>query len=141
MNRFKIADATPRRILVVEDEAIIAWDIAMQLRDLGYEPLGPASNGEQAIEMAARLRPHLVLMDIHLGSAMDGITAAQAIRNQFDVPSVFLSAFASGDSLARAESARPAGYMSKPFGETELVDVIASAFKKIEAAVGTPPGP
>ncbi len=82
-----------RTILVVEDERIIARDIAMQLCDLGYEPLGPADTGEQAIEMAGQLRPDLVLMDVHLGSAMDGIEAAQAIRTQFDIPTVFLSAF------------------------------------------------
>jgi len=67
-----------RQILVVEDERLIARDIAMQLRNLGYEPLGPAHTGEQAIETAGQLRPDLVLMDVHLGSAMDGIEAAQA---------------------------------------------------------------
>lgn len=65
-----------RKILVVEDERLIARDIAMQLCDLGHEPLGPADTGEQAIVMVRELRPDLVLMDVHLGSAMDGIETA-----------------------------------------------------------------
>jgi CheY-like chemotaxis protein len=114
-------------ILVVEDDAIIAWDIAMQLRGLGYRTLGPASTGALAIELAGRMRPTLVLMDIHLKGPMDGITAAQAIRDEFDVPSVFLSAFATGGGLARAAAVRPAGYISKPFTEEDLRKVLAAA--------------
>lgn len=118
-----------RKILVVEDERIIARDIAMQLCDLGYEPLGPAHTGEQAIEMAGELRPDLVLMDVHLGSAMDGIEAAQAIRTQFDIATVFLSAFSGDAKSARAQLAKPAGYLAKPFEDYELREVIAAAFK------------
>ena len=118
-----------RKILVVEDERLIARDIAMQLRDLGYEPHGPADTGEQAIAMAGELRPDLVLMDVHLRGAMDGIEAAQAIRIQFDVPTVFLSAFSGDESSARAQLAKPAGYLSKPFEDYELREVIEAAFK------------
>lgn len=118
------------QILVVEDETIIAMDIAMQLRDLGYEPLGPATTGEQAIEMARRLRPHLVLMDIHLGSQMDGITAAQVIRTQSDIACVFLSAFTGAESQIRAKLTQPEGYLTKPFTEYELRKVIEAALKK-----------
>jgi CheY-like chemotaxis protein len=117
------------RILVVEDERLIARDIAMQLRDFGYEPLGPAHTGEQAIEMAEELRPDLVLMDVHLGSAMDGIEAAQAIRAQFDVPTVFLSAFSGDANGTRAQLAKPAGYLAKPFEDYELREIIEAAFK------------
>jgi len=122
------AGVAPRpHILVVEDEAIIAMDIAMQLRDLGYSPLGPASTGEQAIEMAGRLRPQLVLMDIQLGSQMDGITAAQEIRTQVGIPCVFLSAFTGEESQARAILANPAGYLAKPFTEHDLHTAITAA--------------
>lgn len=117
-------------ILVVEDEAIIAMDIAMQLRDLGYEPLGQATSGEQAIEITVQLRPDLVLMDIHLASAMDGFTAALALRSQFDLPCVFLSAFDSDASLQRARLAEPAGYLAKPFSDHELRTVIEAALQK-----------
>ena len=126
------AGVAPRpHILVVEDEAIIAIDIVTQLRDLGYEPLGPATTGEQAIEMAGRLRPQLVLMDIHLGSQMDGITAAQEIRTQYEIPCVFLSAFTGEESQARAKLTDPAGYMAKPFTEYELRTVLAAVLAEI----------
>lgn len=117
-----------RLILVVEDERLIARDIAMQLRALGHTPLGPATTGEQAIEMSNLLRPDLVLMDVHLGSAMDGITAAMEINNRFRTPVVFLSAFNTAESLARAKIAEPAGYLSKPFMEHELSDMVKSVF-------------
>lgn len=118
------------QILIVEDETIIAMDIAMQLRDLGYEPLGPAVTGAQAIEIAGRLRPRLVLMDIHLGSQMDGIAAAQEIRSQYDIACVFLSAFTGDESQARAKRTNPAGYLAKPFTENELRTVLVGALKK-----------
>ncbi len=117
-----------RLILIVEDERLIARDIAMQLQDLGYDPVGPATTGEDAIEMAGRLRPQLVLMDVHLASAMDGIAAAQSIRSQYGIRSIFLSAFNAGATLERAKLADPFGYLAKPFMENELRDVIAVAF-------------
>ena len=118
-----------RQILVVEDERLIARDIAMQLFNLGYEPLGPAHTGEQAIEMAGELRPDLVLMDVHLGSAMDGIESAQTIRTQFDVPTIFLSAFSGDANRARAQLAKPVGYLAKPFEDYELREIMEAAFK------------
>ena len=115
------------RILVVEDETVVALDIAMQLRDFGYEPLGPASTGEQAIEMAQRLQPQLVLMDVHLGSSMDGITAAQEIRTQCGIACLFQSAFTGEDTLARVKLTQPAGYLAKPFTEYELRTAVEAA--------------
>jgi CheY-like chemotaxis protein len=114
-------------ILLVEDEAIIAWDIFTQLEDFGYAVAGPAKSGDQAIEMAGRLRPALVLMDIHLVGDMDGITAAIAIRKQFDLPSVFLSAFDGEANRERARMAAPLGYLGKPFTEGDLRKVLAHA--------------
>ena len=120
----------PCLVLVVEDERLIARDIAMQLQDLGYTPVGPATTGEQAIEMAQKLHPQLVLMDVHLASSMDGITAAQAIRSQFGIPTIFLSAFDAADSLERAKQVEPAGFLAKPFEEYQLRDVMAAALKE-----------
>ena len=130
----KTVSADKPGILVVEDDAIIAWDIALQLHGMGYQALGPAATGARAIELAGSLRPALVLMDIHLRGPMDGISAALSIRSQFDVPSVFLSAFASEGGLARAEAARPAGYISKPFTEHDLRCVLAAALDSSQAA-------
>ena len=120
-----------RRILVVEDDTIIARDIAMQLIDLGYEPVGPAETGEQAIELAGLLRPELVLMDIHLASAMDGISAAQVIRDQYNLLTIFLSAFTEAGSLTRAKLAEPAGYLTKPFTEDDFSAAIEKAFFRV----------
>lgn len=115
------------RILVVEDEMIIARELIMQLRAFGHEPVGSARTGQEAIDMAAHLQPQLVLMDVHLAGAMDGITAAQAISSQFGIPSVFLSAFDGRDSLERAKLANPVGFLAKPFIEYELREVIGLA--------------
>ena len=123
------------RILVVEDEGLIAMDIEMQLRALGYLPVGHATRGMQAIEMADALRPDLVLMDIQLAGEVDGITAAQAIRAQFDLPVVFVTAFAAEETLSRAKLSEPYGYILKPFSEREMHTVIEMALYKHTADV------
>lgn len=123
------------RILIVEDEAIVALDIRQQLVELGYEPVGLATQAEQAIAMAGELRPNLVLMDVQLAGALDGIAAAQAIRTQFDLPVVFLTAFAADDILARARLTEPFGYILKPFSERELRTVLEMALYKHQAEV------
>ena len=105
------------RILVVEDEAIVARDIASQVQALGYEAAGIAADAEQAIQMAERERPNLVLMDIQLNGAVDGIAAASAIRSRFNLPIVFLTAFAADEVLERAKLTEPFGYILKPFSE------------------------
>ena len=115
------------RILVVEDEAIVALDIQQQLRNMGYWPVGHSTRAETAIELARSLQPDLVLMDIQLGGAMDGITAAQAIRAERAIPIVFLTAFEADDMLARAQLTEPFGYILKPFSARELRTVIEMA--------------
>lgn len=121
------------RILVVEDEAIVARDIRAQLLDLGYDHVGHAATGVQAISLAGELRPDLVLMDIQLAGVMDGIVAAQEIRTQFALPVVFVSAFAADDVLARAKLIEPYGYILKPFSQRELHTVIEMALFKWQA--------
>jgi CheY-like chemotaxis protein len=118
------------RILIVEDERLVARDIAMQLQALGYEPLGPATTGEQALEMAEQLQPGLALMDIHLASAMDGITVAHALRTQWGIPCVFMSAFGDSKQHERARLAEPVGYLEKPFAECELREAITLALNE-----------
>jgi len=116
-------------ILIVEDEVVIAMDIALQLRALGHHPLGPATRGEQAIELARQWRPDLVLMDIHLGSAMDGITAAATIAAETGAKIVFLSAFDADANRTRAQAVGPAGYLSKPFETDDLQRAVAAALQ------------
>ena len=121
------------RILVVEDETIVARDIELQLVELGYEPVGHVTSGEEAIGLVGELHPDLVLMDIQLAGTMDGIAAAQLIREKFALPVVFLTAFAADDVLARAKLTEPFGYILKPFSERELRTVLEMALYKHQA--------
>lgn len=123
----------PPKILIVEDEIIIARDIQAQLEGMGYAVAGRAVAGQEAVALADALRPDLVLMDIQLAGPMDGIVAAQAIRDQFFIPVIFLSAFAADAIIARAKLTEPYGYILKPFSERELHTVIEMALYKHQA--------
>ncbi|HWW73824.1 MAG TPA: response regulator, partial [Pyrinomonadaceae bacterium] len=123
------------RILVVEDEAIVAMDIGARLRVLGYEVVGPASTGAAAVELAERARPDLVLMDIMLRGGMDGVEAALRIREATGAPVVYLTAYADDSTLRRAKAAEPLGYLLKPFEERELRTTIETALYKHRAEV------
>lgn len=118
------------RILVVEDEVIVARDIQLQLTELGYETVGHAARGDEAIALAGALHPNLVLMDIQLAGDMDGIAAAHVMRTRFGLPVVFLTAFAAEDTLERAKLTEPYGYILKPFSERELRTVLIMALYK-----------
>ncbi|MBW4523384.1 MAG: response regulator [Scytolyngbya sp. HA4215-MV1] len=118
------------KILVVEDEVIVARTIANQLTQLGYTVVGTASSGAVAIDKANRTQPDLVLMDVVLKGAMDGVTAASQICQQQDVPIVFLTAYADENTLQRAKNTLPLGYIVKPFSPAELrVAVELALFK------------
>ncbi|MCW5889538.1 MAG: response regulator [bacterium] len=118
------------RLLVVEDEGITAIDTGDLLRGLGYEIAGVAYSGEDAIRRADELRPDLVLMDIRLRGAMDGVAAARAIHTRFGIPVVFATAYADDATLARARLAEPFGYVLKPFHERELRSTVEVALFK-----------
>jgi two-component system, cell cycle sensor histidine kinase and response regulator CckA len=122
--------AAAARVLVVEDEAIVAMDISARLRVLGYEVVGPASTGAEAVELAVRTRPDLVLMDIMLRGGMDGVEAALRIREATGSPVVYLTAYADESTLRRAKVAEPLGYLLKPFEERELRTTIETALYK-----------
>ena len=117
-------------ILVVEDEAVVAMDIEMRLSSLGYKVAGRAATGEQAIGLAAREYPELVLMDIHLAGDLDGIATAGEIRDRFRLPVIFLTAFAEEATLERAKQVEPFGYILKPFHDRELKSTIEIALYK-----------
>ena len=114
-------------VLVVEDESIIALDIKATLTNLGYSVPAVASGGEEAVQKVAEHDPDLVLMDIHLRGGMDGVEAAAAIRDRFDVPVVYLTAYADPPTVGRARVTEPYGYLLKPFAERELHVVIEMA--------------
>src|ERR1019366_9693978 len=118
------------RILVVEDEALIAHEIETRLRAAGLEVPGVTDTGEDAVELAGKVRPDLVLMDIRLKGRMDGIEAAESIRRLYDIPVVYLTAHADRDTLERAKAAAPFGYLTKPLGWSVLVTTIEIAIAK-----------
>ena len=120
------------RILVVEDEAIVARDIVHQLERFGHHVVADTPLGEEAVEVAAKLLPDLVLMDIQLAGAMDGIDAAQVIRRNSGIPVVFLTAFATDNVLQRAKQASPFGYLIKPFDPQQLETAIEIALHQHE---------
>lgn len=108
------------RILVVEDEAIIAQDIEKTLHVLGYSVPAVVASGEAAIEKAEGLHPDLVLMDIRLKGPIDGVRAASEIGGRLGIPIVYLTAHADGSTLRRAKTTQPFGYVVKPFDERDL---------------------
>ena len=108
------------RILVVEDEVIVADDIRRSLKNLGYDVPSIVSSGEAAIKKAEEDRPDLVLMDIMLQGKMDGIEAAGNIISRFDIPVVYLTAYSDEKILERAKITEPFGYLIKPYKDREL---------------------
>lgn len=108
------------RIMIVEDERIVAEDIKEGLENMGYAVTSVAKSGEIAIKMAEKDRPDLVLMDIVLKGKMDGIETAKQFRSRFDIPVVYLSAYSDDRILERAKLTEPFGYIIKPFREKEL---------------------
>lgn len=107
-------------ILIVEDEGIIAEDLARKVRQLGYDVAGTTATGEEAVKLARQLRPSLVLMDIRLAGEMDGIEAAQEIHRQCDLPVLFLTAHSDAGTVERARQTGAFGYILKPFDNRDL---------------------
>jgi len=118
------------RILVVEDEAIVAADIQDRLRALGYDVVGTADNGIDAIEKTAALQPDLVLMDIMLKGDMQGTEAASQIRSQLHLPVIYLTASSNDDVFLQARATEPFGFILKPFEEVSLKANIEIALYK-----------
>src|SRR5262245_16039988 len=112
--------AKSARILVVEDEAVVALDVEDRLSRLGHTVVGTADTCATALALAADVRPDLVLMDIALRDGPDGIATAEQLRAELGVPVVFVTAFADTDTLERAKRVSPHGYIVKPFDERDL---------------------
>ncbi|OUL36218.1 hybrid sensor histidine kinase/response regulator [Nostoc sp. T09] len=121
---------TNAKILVVEDEAIVAKDLRNRLTRFGYMVPGVASSGQDAINKALEFCPDLVLMDIRLKGEMDGVEAAQEIHKHLDIPIIYLTAYADDNTLERAKVTEPFGYLLKPFKERELQTNIEIALTK-----------
>lgn len=115
------------QILVVEDEGIVALDIQSMLEDLGYQVPITVASGEEAIEEAAKSRPDLALMDINLEGEIDGIGAAEQLRDRFNIPVVYLTAYSDENTLQRAKLTTPFGYLVKPLEARSLKTTIEMA--------------
>jgi EAL domain-containing protein (putative c-di-GMP-specific phosphodiesterase class I) len=121
---------TQSKILIVEDEALAAENIAKHLRKQGYDVSGIVASGEEAIAKAYDLYPDLVLMDISLQGNIDGILAANQINTRLQIPVVYMTAYADDATLERAKSTNPYGYLVKPFKPNDLRVSIEVALQK-----------
>lgn len=118
------------KIMIVEDESLVAADIQIHLEKMGYDVCSLADSGEEAVEQARLHQPDLVLMDIVLHGSMDGTQAAEELRKHINVPIVFLTAHADRQMLDRAKNCEPYGYLIKPFNPAELRATIEMALHK-----------
>ena len=123
------------RVLVVEDEIIIAEEIKDRVEGLGYQVCGIAANGSDALAQAETSRPDIVLMDIKLPGDLDGIDAAQHIRSRFRIPVIFVTAYADSKTLMRAKKTEPYGYLIKPFETREIYTSIEMALHRHKAEI------
>lgn len=123
-------EKTPGRILIVEDEQIVAKHIKNHLKKGGYDPVGVAVTGEDAVRLTEELQPDLILMDIRLAGPMDGIQAAEKIRARHNIPFIYLTAFADSQTLERSRTTEPFGYLLKPFEAKVLYSTIEVALYK-----------
>ncbi|MEP7122908.1 MAG: response regulator [Byssovorax sp.] len=121
------------KIMVVEDESIVAKDLELTLKRLGYSVPATASSAADALSKADKHRPDLVLMDIHLQGDIDGIAVARRLRSEMDIPVIYLTAYADDDTVARARETEPFGYLLKPFNERELRSMLEVAIYKHDA--------
>ncbi|WP_319506193.1 response regulator [uncultured Methanolobus sp.] len=118
------------KILVVEDESIIALNIKKKLKSFGYTVPAIVATGEEAIKMAEITFPDLVLMDVRLKGDMNGVEAAGEIRKNFDIPVIYLTAYSDDEVLEKAKKTEPYGYIVKPFKANDLRSNIEIALYK-----------
>lgn len=120
------------KIMIVEDELIAAESLSLDLKKLGYEVVAIVTSGEKAIKKAAETNPNLILMDIMLRGEMDGISTAQKIKENFNIPIIYLTAYADINTLERAKKTQAYGYLVKPYKLVDITTTIAIALSKFE---------
>jgi response regulator NasT len=123
------AGAPPRRVVIAEDEALIRLDLAEMLRDEGYQVVGEACDGQEAVDLAESLRPDLVIMDVKM-PRRDGIDAAAEIAAKRIAPIVILTAFSQRDLVEKARDAGAMAYLVKPFSISDLIPAIEVALSR-----------
>ena len=130
-SRAESLDSKPR-VLLVEDDFLVGMELEAGLRDAGCEVIGIAVSAEEAVILAERERPLLVVMDIRLSGERDGVDAALEIHRRLGIRSLFASAHGDADVRARAEAARPLGWIGKPYRVSALVAAVRNALDSIE---------
>ena len=121
------------RILIVEDESVVAMDLEQRLVERGYEVIGVVSTGDEAVRRVQEQQPDLVLMDIMLAGVMDGVQTAHEIRRGSQVPIIYLTAYADDLTLERAKLTEASGYVVKPFRDRELHATLQMALQRAES--------
>ena len=121
--------ANPRRVIIAEDEALIRLDLSEMLREEGYDVVGEAGDGQEAVDLAERLNPDLVIMDVKM-PRRDGIDAAAEIAAKRIAPIVVLTAFSQRDLVEKARDAGAMAYLVKPFSITDLIPAIELAMSR-----------
>ena len=118
---------TPAKILIVEDESIVAFNLQQRLAQMGYEVPAVAASGSETLNLAQTILPDLVLMDIHIDGQMDGIETAHKIREFGPIPIIFISGYSSNELMARANAIDPVEIFVKPVRPQELQAAIEAA--------------
>jgi two-component system, response regulator PdtaR len=114
----------------VEDQFIMATDLKRRLEDMGYEIVGIAGKGEDAIKKTGETKPDLILMDVRIQGKLDGIDTAHQIRKRYNIPIFFLTAHYDDETLERAKKTYPIGYLTKPYSEIGIHTSIQMALNK-----------
>lgn len=123
------------RVLIVEDELIVAEDLQNKLQQLGHEVVGSAATGEDAVKQAASLTPNLILMDVRLQGSMTGIEAAQHIQAMADIPIVYVTAYSAAFLRQPEQSVSPGLWVRKPFSMGDLKAIVDVALRSKESPV------
>ncbi len=120
-------------VLIVEDEAVVAWSIQETLEKNGYQVIGIVASGEEAVQRAITTQPDMIVMDIRISGAIDGIEAAREIQHQLDIPVVFLTAHTDEVTVDRAMTISPFGYIVKPFLPEQLQTTVDLAVMRYQS--------
>ncbi|WP_234703836.1 response regulator [Rhodospirillum centenum] len=127
--------------MIVEDDALVALGIRMTLQDLGYDVVGIAASEPEAVDLAAAARPSLALMDIRLRGVVDGIDTARRLRSEYNIRSIYLSAYTDENTMTRVAQTYPVGFVQKPYSAPQLKAALELALRRLGSAGSTPAEP
>ena len=123
------------KILIVEDERIVAIDLKRRLTKLGYQVTGMAANGQKALALVDQELPNIVLMDIHIQGDIDNVEVATMLQRTHSIPVIYLTAYSEEKTLTRARATKPYGYLLKPFSDRELHIIIQVSIERYQSDI------